>query len=199
MAKDIGNSLQVTIGSSLPTYQVTANDIVPVTGCYDIFNISNPSTSTVALIPTRIFASMDATAASTMDIYLVRRTAANSGGTAVAISYGVATSALTGTVGFIPHDTSDQASVALVNAYSANPTYGTGITIESGRLTVPAAATPTVPLVNWEMIWNNRGSKPLVIRPGQYLAPSFGGQATPAGASMYLTIEWIEVPLISLF
>jgi hypothetical protein len=199
MPKDIGNSMQVTIGSSFPTYQITANDIAPVTSCFDIFNIANPATSTVILIPTRIYVSMDATAASTMDIYLVRRTAANTGGTAVSIAYGVATTALSGTVGFIPHDTSDVASQAVVNAYSVNPTYGAGITIEAGRLTVPAAATPAVPVVNWEMQWGQRGSKPPLIRPGQFLAPSFGAQTTPGGANMYLTLEWIEVPIYNYF
>ena len=199
MAKDTGGSLQVSVGSNFPTYQVTANDIVPVTGCYDIFNIANPASSTVALIPTRIFASMDATASSTMDIYLVRRTAANSGGTAVSIPYGVSTSTLGGVVGFVPHDTNDQTSNAIVTVYTANPTYGAGVTIESGRLTVPAASLPTVPYANWEMMWLNRGAKPQVIRPGQFICPSFGAQATPAGAGMYLTLEWIEVPLMSLF
>ena len=199
MAKDIGNSMQVSLGSSLPTYQVTGNDIVPITACYDIFNVANPATSTVALMLTRVFVSMDATAASTMDIYLVRRTTANTGGTPVSIPYNAATAALSGTMGFIPHDTSDAASSAVVTAYSVNPTYGTGITVESGRLTVPSVATPTVSVVNWEMMWTNRGSKPIIIRPGQFVAPSFGAQATPAGASMYLTLEWVEVPLVSLF
>jgi len=198
MPRDFGGSLQVTVGASLPTYQITANDIAPVTGCFDIFNIANPSTSTVAIIPTRIFVSMDATAASSMDMYLVRRTAANTGGTPVPIVYNASTSALGGNASFLSHDTTDQPSVAVINAYSVNPTYGTGLMIEAGRLTVPAAATPAVPFVNWEMTWTTRGAKPPIIRPGQFLCPSFGGQSTPAGAGMYLTLEWIEVPLTSL-
>lgn len=199
MAKDIGNSLQVSIGSSIPTYKLTANDIAPVTSSFDIFNIANPATSTVALIPTYVYVAMDATAASTMDIYMVRRTAANTGGTPVSITYNAATSALGGSVSFQAHDTNDGASNAVINAYSANPTYGSGLTVDAGHLTVPAAATPGVPFVPWIQKYYEHGAKPIIIRPGQFFSLSFGGQSTPAGASMYLVMEWIEVPLMSLF
>jgi len=199
MPRDIGNSLQVSLGSSLPTYVLTANDIAPVTASYDIFNIANPSGSTVALVVSRIYMVMDATAASTMDGYLVRRTAANTGGTAVPIVYNASTAVYGGSATFAPHDTNDTASQAVINGYSVNPTYGAGLTLNTGHLSVSAAATPSTDALAWETQYLQRGAKPLIIRPGQYLAPSFGGQTTPTGASMYLTIEWLEVPLISLF
>lgn len=195
MASEIGGSLKVIQSCGYATYKVVANDITPITSSYDIVNILNPSTSTVLLVPTRLYIAMDATAASTMDAYMVRRTAANTGGTPVAITYNAATSALTGTITFIPHDTNDAASQATINAYSVNPTYGTGLQVEMGHLTVPAAATPSVGLVPWEINWTTRGGKPLIIRPGQSFAPSFGGQTPPAGANMYMSVEWIEVPL----
>lgn len=207
MPRDIGNGIQVSPGISFPTYSLTANDIVPVTSCFDIFNLANPAaTSTnagVVCVITRLVVSLDATAASTMDMYLVRRSAANTGGTSVAIPFNpagsTATSALSGTVAFTSRDTADPVSAVTVTAYSANPTYGAGLTIDVGRLTVPAIATPAVPVYATDLTWANRGAKPPVIRPGQFFAPSFGGQTTPAGAGMYLALEWVEIPAGSYF
>ena len=85
MAKDIGNSLQVSVGSSLPTYKAVLFDVVPYATASDILNISIPTTSTIALVISRVYVSYDATAASTASVYIIRRSTANTGGSTTRI------------------------------------------------------------------------------------------------------------------
>lgn len=199
MARDIGGALCATLQSSLPTYRVNLHDFAPATGALDFLTISVPAASTAAMMVTRVYAAMDATASSTLDIYLTRRTAANTGGTAVTLT--TATQSVGGgTAVIVQSDSRDAATVTTVLAYTANPSsYGTGVQIEAGHITVPATATPGIPIEPWEIQFANRGSKPPIVRPGELLGASFGGQATPAGAALYLTIEWVEVPLAMLY
>jgi hypothetical protein len=198
MAQDIGNALQVSLGSSLPTYKAVLFDVVPYTSATDIVNISLPSTATVALKVTRCYVSYSATAAVTSDAYLIRRTTANTGGTPTALTT-VQASFLSGFAVVTQSDTSDAATAATVVGYTVAPTLGTPQIIDGAHITIPAAATPTVPVTFFEVTFANRGSKPPIIRPGQSVSLSFGGNAVPAGASVYASIEWVEVPLASLF
>ena len=203
MPRDVGNSAQVTIGSSLPTYSCVINDFAFATTAQDIVNIANPSSSSVALILTNLYVAMDATAAQTFDIYLSRRTAADTGGTTVLLTQAnfASTQAIGSGAGVVSaRDTNDQACNAVVNAYTVNPTaYGTGYLMDAGHLIISAAATPAVPLVPWNPNYTTRGAKPPVLRPGQFWGININGQAQPSGVSAYISMEWVEVPLISLF
>lgn len=199
MAKDIGNSMQVSLGSSLPTYKAVLFDVVPYASASDLLNISIASTSTVALLITRCYVSYDATAASTGDVYLIRRSTANTGGAPQTITTTQA-SFLSGQAAVVQSDTNDAASQSIVVGYTAAPSpLGTPQLIDGAHITIPAAATPSVPVTFFELTFANRGSKPPIIRPGQSLSLSFGGNAVPGGASVYASIEWVEVPLLSLF
>lgn len=194
MARDIGGSLQVSIGSNLPTYKAVLFDVVPYTAATDILNISLPTTATVALMMTHVLVSYDATAASTNDVYVVRRITANSGGTPTTFTT-TQTAFLSGQGVITQSDTNDPATQATVVGYTAAPTLGTPNIIEAAHITVAAIATPSVPVTLFE-VSANRGSKPAIIRPGQSLSLSLGGNAVPAGASLYASVEWVEVPLI---
>ena len=199
MAKDVGNALQVSLGSSSPTYKAVLFDVVPYTTATDILNIAIPSTATVAAVITRCYVSYDATAAVTSDAYLIRRTTANTGGTPTTLTT-VQQSFLSGFAVITQSDTNDAATAATVVGYTVAPSpLGTPQIIDGGHITIPAAATPSVPVTFFELTFANRGSKPPVIRPGQSVSLSFGGNAVPAGASVYASIEWVEVPLVSLF
>lgn len=199
MAKDIGNALQVSLGSSLPTYKAILFDVVPYTAATDLINVSLASTATVALIVTRCYVSYDATAASTSDMYLIRRLTANTGGSPTTFSI-TQTSFLSGQGVIFQSDTNDAATNATVVGYTAAPSpLGTPNIIDGGHITIPAAATPTVPVTFFELTFTNRGSKPPIIRPGQSVSLSNGGNTVPGGASLYASIEWVEVPLASVF
>ena len=198
MAKDIGNSLQVSVGSSLPTYKAVLFDVVPYTSATDILNISNPSTSTVALVLSRVYVSYDATGSSTSDVYITRRITANTGGTPTTFTT-TQQAFLSGQGVITQHDTNDQATQATVVGYTVAPTLGTPNIIDSAHITIPATATPAVPVTYVELNYGNRGAKAPIIRPGQSVSLSLGGNAVPAGASLYATFEWVEVPTMSLF
>jgi len=197
MAKDIGNSLQVTIGSSFPTYKAILFDVVPYTAATDVINVALASTAQVALYITRVYCSYDATAASTSDVYLVRRITANTSGTPTTLTT-TQQSFLSGQAVVTQHDTSDQATQATVVAYASSPTLGTANIIDAAHIGISAIATPSTPCIPVEMVFGTRGSKLPVIRPGQSVSVSLGGNVVPAGAGLYLSLEWIEVPLISV-
>ena len=199
MAQDIGNALQVSLGSSLPTYKAVLFDVVPYTAASDILNISLASTATVVLKVTRCYVSYDATAAVTSDAYLIRRITANTGGTPTALT--TAQAAFLSGFGVVTQsDTSDAATAATVVGYTVAPSpLGTGQIIDGGHITIPAAATPSVPVTYFELTFANRGSKPPVIRPGQSISLSLGANTVPVGASLYASIEWVEIPLASVF
>lgn len=199
MAQDMGNALQVSIGSSLPTYKAVLFDVVPYTAASDVLNISLASTATVALRVTRCYVSCDATASSTSDAYLIRRITANVGGTPTTFSTTQA-SFLSGFGVVTQSDTSDAATAATVVGYTAAPsTLGTGQIIDGAHITIPAAATPSVSVSFFELTFTTRGSKPPIIRPGQSISLSLGANTVPSGASLYASIEWVEVPLTSVF
>jgi len=195
----LGSSQRVLPSLWYPTYTCVLNDFAFATTAQDIVNISNPSAATTAFILTRLYVAMDATAASTYDIYLSRRTAADTGGTAVLLTQAnfAATQAVGSGAGVTSgRDSTDPSCVAVINAYTVNPTvYGAGYLVDAGHLTIPAAATPAVPNAPWDMYFGNRGCKPPVLRPGQYWGVNINGQAAPAGISAYIAIEWVEIPL----
>jgi hypothetical protein len=199
MAQDIGNALQVSLGSSLPTYKAVLFDVVPYTAASDILNISLASTATVALKVTRCYVSYDATASSTSDAYLIRRITANTGGTPTTLTTTQA-AFLSGFGVVTQSDTSDAATAATVVGYTVAPSpLGTGQIIDGGHITIPAASVPAVSVTFFELTFANRGSKPPVIRPGQSISLSLGANSVPAGASLYASIEWVEIPLASVF
>jgi len=199
MPLDTGNALQVSLGSSLPTYKAVLFDVVPYASASDVLNISLPSTATVALKLTRSYVSYDATGATTGDAYLIRRITANTGGTPTTLTTTQA-AFLSGFGVVTQSDTTDPATAATVVGYTVAPSpLGTGQIIDGAHLTIPAAATPSVPVTYFELTFANRGSKPPIIRPGQSVSLSLGANAVPAGASLYASIEWVEVPLTSLF
>jgi hypothetical protein len=199
MGRDIGLASLVSQGSGFPTYSCVINDFAFATTAQDIVNIANPVGSGVELVLTNVYVAFDATAAQTYDIYLSRRSAADTGGTAVLLTqagYQTAVAIGSGSGTVAARDTNDQASLAVVNAYTANPSaYGAGYLIDAGHLIISAAATPAVPLVPWNPNYTTRGAKPPILRPGQFWGININGQAAPAGISAYISFEWIEVPL----
>ena len=67
------------------------------------------------------------------------------------------------------------------------------------NISIPAAATGVSSVTPFIFDCTTRGSKPLIIRPGQSVSLGFNGQTIPAGTILYAFVEWVEVPLISLF
>ena len=175
-ARADGGVLSVSSNGSRTTFRYTAIDITPVATATDVLVLKGSASKVIRLTKVTVMGS--ATASAIYDAYLVKRTAANTGGTSTNPS---ATTA----------DSSDPAQSGTVVLYSANPSaLGTGTTMEAAKIYLGTAAI-TSPQVNF--IWGNRNYKaPMLRGTSESLAINFNGAAVPTGASMYLTLEWTE-------
>ena len=118
-----------------------------------------------------------ATAAATVDIQAVKRTAANTGGTAVSQT-------------IAQHDSNDAAASGTVNTYTANPaSLGAGVNIRAQKLNLGAAGSAGSIL--WD--FTTRNDKALVLRgTTQSLDLNWNGAAVPSGTSLDIELEWTE-------
>jgi hypothetical protein len=163
----------------LPTYRYRVTDFTPAATATDIFTISGSATKIVKI--TKLTISGDATANAIFDVYLTKRTTANTGGTATNPTPTKA-------------DSADAAASAVLSVYSANPSaLGTGTPMEGDHILLVNAGTPTVQTQRLEYTWGTRNDKVPTLRGvNQFLAINLNGNAVPAGTSLYVTIEWTE-------
>lgn len=164
------------------TFSVVAADVTLAANATDILCITASPTKDVRI--TYVSFTADATGSSTNDLYLIKRTAANSGGTISNPS-------------ICRHDSRDPTPTAIVNLYSANPaSLGTGTLVRGNHISVPATASPVIPPVAMERTFGNRPSKSVVLRAGtqEQFAVNWNGNAVPAGMSAYVSVEWTEEP-----
>jgi hypothetical protein len=114
---------------------------------------------------------------STQNIQLIKRTAANTAGTATS-----------GTV--CKHDSSDAAATAVPTLYTANPS-SLGAGVQCGCLALNLGAAGSAGTVEWNFA--NRMDKAIVLRGvAQCLAINLGGTALAAGTVLNYEMEWEE-------
>lgn len=174
-----GSILCVSTNSPKPTFRYTAIDITPVATATDVLVLKGSATKIIRVTKASILGT--ATAASIYDLYLTKRTTANTGGTSTAP---VAT----------PSDTSDAAATATLALYTANPSaLGTGLTLEASKVYLPAGSAPAGAATARDYIFGNRNDKAPVLRGvAESIAFNFAGAVVPNGASLYLSVEWTE-------
>lgn len=129
---DSAGSLRTTAEGGKPTYSVVSQFASDSTGT-DIWFIQGSSTKTVKVL--KIIISGTITAAATGDLSVIRRSAANTAGTAVADTPGLLDA------------TNDVAATSVVKHYTAHPTgLGTAVAtlfgVRLGLPTSPAVAGP---------------------------------------------------------
>jgi hypothetical protein len=166
----------VNTESSKATYSAVISDFVPVANATDFFTISGSSSKIITITALRVNGA--ATASSFANIYVYKRTAANTGGTSSVITSCI-------------HDSSDPAATAVVRSYSANPSaLGTGALLRSEHVSFSAAAAGNL-VTYWNFV--DRGSKSVKLNnTNEFLCFNFGGNAVPSGANIHATIEWTE-------
>jgi hypothetical protein len=153
-----------------------------VTTSADLFVLNNPAGSGRVIRVTRLAfqVTLATTAAATPLLQLVKRSANDTVGTAVAQTV-------------VPHDSGDPAAGGVVNLYTAAPTVGAAVgPVRSVRLlgTVTAAATAQPNGVEWTF-GTRPGERAIVLRPGQALG--LMGQAAFATAPTVTgDIDWTE-------
>lgn len=162
------------------TYSVAVPDVAPAATATDIVVLRASATKTVRV--TSVWVSGDATGNATVDIYIYKRTAANTGGTSSAQTPA-------------KYQTSDPAVTATVVMYTANPSaLGAGVLVRAGHIALAATSNPTVPVNPLEFSFGDRPAKTIVLAAGsnEALAINFGGNAVPSGTQLYINIEWTE-------
>lgn len=166
------------MSSSKATYSYVAADVTPVATATDVITLTGVTGKVVRV--TKVTVSGVATAASIYDVYLVKRSTLNTGGAATNPTE-------------TRMDSLDPPASAILTKYTGNPTLGTSAgTIDGEKGFLPAAATPVSPISFTEWVFGVEQAKEPVIRAGETFAINFGGAAVPAGASLYISIEWTE-------
>ena len=166
----------VVTESTKATYSCAIGATTLAATATDFWTLVGSSTKTVRLL--RLTISGIATSAGTSEIYLFKRTTANSSGTATQPT-------------IVQHDSNDAAPTAVVNTYSANPTLGTGYALRAQRLSLAVTASSDVPPIVWD--FSNRNSKGLVLRGvAQCAALNFNGAAVVGGTSLCIDCEFTE-------
>lgn len=156
------------------TYRASSGSFTPAASATDIFTIVGVASKTIMI--TKIIFSATQTAGSTFNVALIKRSTANTSGTATVMTA-------------VPLDASDAAAGSTVQYYTANPTLGT--TIGSVE-TVPifCSTTATQP-EKYEFDFGLKG-KPIILNSAsQALSLNFGG-VTMTGGACFVTIEWTE-------
>jgi len=178
-AKIDGKSLAVSTNGTRSTFRYVAQDVTPVATATDVLVLSGSASKVIRV--TRVSVTGTATAASIYDHYLIKRTAANTGGTSTSLTAAQS-------------DSTDATQSATLKLYTANPSaLGTGIAAEGNKTYLAAGATPGAAALPHAYSFGDRNDKAIVLRgTAESLAINFGGQAVPSGANLYLSIEWTE-------
>lgn len=149
------------------SFAVAATDWITVTGS---------ATKTVRVGKLSVCGT--ATAATTVDVLLIKRSTADTGGT------------ISSTPTAVPNDSGNAAATAVVVSYSANPTLGTTVgNVDVKKWNVGAAGGAGC--VFWQ--WGDTNGQQIVLRGvTQQLAVNLNGVAPTAGASFDAKVELTE-------
>lgn len=162
------------------TYNATATFVAASTAT-DFFTLTGSATKTIRII--RIGMSATQTTSAEVNLILLKRSTANSGGTSTSPT-------------IVPNDSGDAAGTAVARAYTANPTSLGSLVgnLRNFKLTVPVIAVggnATAPIEQIEYFGDKFG-KGLVLRgTGEVFALNLNS-ATVTGNNFSVWIEWTE-------
>lgn len=165
----------VPLDSSKSTYSASIVGLVPALLATDIFSITGSSTKVVRISHLEISATQ--TTAGNINMVLLKRSSANSGGTATNPTK-------------VAHDSANPAATATLNAYTANPTTGSLV----GNLRANKLFVSTVTTMGQEIPidFGIRPGQSIVLRgSAEVLAVNLNG-VTVTGGSFDIDIEWTE-------
>jgi hypothetical protein len=166
-----GDAVISLMDGNKASYSASVSGLVGVAG--DILIINGSATKTIRV--TRMSFGGTATAAADMDVTVVKRSTANTAGTAVAAT---------------PHDAANAAATAVVNSFTAAPTPGAavGTPIRSAKSFI-ATATAAPFIQNWDF---GNGPKQGIVLRGVAQGLAINVSATQIGALYDLDLEWTE-------
>lgn len=149
--------------------------LVPGAAATDVFTITGSATKTIRI--THIILSAVANTQIDVSTQLIKRSAADTGGTSTAPTR-------------VPYDSTNLAATAVVAAYTANPTLGTAVgTLATFKLSFVLTTSAAADIL---LEYGNRPTQAIVLRgAAQQLAINLNGTTITAG-SLSITIEWTE-------
>lgn len=124
-----------------------------------------------------------ATTAGTMDMQIIKRTAANTGGTVTQIN----------TQGIVEYDSTTGTPTVTLNKVTANrAALGSGAPLWAGKLGFPVAASANIPQYVFDF-GTRPGAQALVLRGGtQGVVINLAGGTVPSGGTIAVSVEWTE-------
>lgn len=160
------------------SYSAAISAFTPAAAATDIFIIKGSATKTINITLISISGTTTAGSGFAVNMSLIKRSTANTGGTATTLSS-------------LPHDSNNAAATAVVNYYTANPSaLGTTTgTFRAIRQTIATSGTVNN-FTTWE--FGNRPSQAIVLRGvNEYLAINFGA-ITITGPLISIYVEFTE-------
>lgn len=160
-----------------PAFRYASIGNTPAATPTDVLTLTGSATKTIRV--RRIWVSGLAGTAGLLTPRLVRRAAANTGGTSTAPTP-------------MKMDTADAAATGVLALYTANPTINSTVGTLGARALFLNLATAGKDAVEWEFPGTyHRG---LVLRGAlDILAVNFAGAAVPAGGLLDFELEWTEL------
>lgn len=149
--------------------------VVPAATATDIFQLIGSATKTVEV--TKIIISGTQTTGGAVDVYLSKRSTANTGGTSTSATA-------------VVHNSNDAVATAVGTIYTANPTTGTPV----GNVWIEAIAIPGITVTTNDIteIIFGVNSKPIVLNGvAQALAINLNG-VTITGGALKITVDVLE-------
>lgn len=174
-------SIGVVAPAMRQTYSAASTPLTPAASATDLLTISGSATKTIRV--TKAYCNGSATATTGANLYLLKRSTANAGGTSTTLTA-------------VPHDSNNSAATASVKAYTGNPATP-GTAVGNLRASQMVLATATAPGVVDRLVWD-LGSNFTTDQAGtlrgtaQSLAINAGGVSLPAGAALNCGFEWNE-------
>jgi hypothetical protein len=163
-AQSAPNGVAYTYPAVRPTYSAAIVGMTPAASATDLFTIAGVAGKVVRV--TRINCTGTSTALGSSLLQIVKRSALDTGGTAT-------------NPAAIKHDSADAAASAVVAAYTANPTLGTGTATGLG-----SPFTAEFGAIN---------DKQVILRSAaEQLAVNANAASLATGAAVSCTVEWTE-------
>lgn len=180
MQFDSAGNLRMTEQGGRLTYDSAIGGLVAAATCTDLFEIAGSATKIVWVEEIRL--SGVATAAIGQEVHLIRRSTANTSGTAT-------------TPALVPRKTGDAAATAVVKAYTANPTTGTPVgTIRVARYLVVAVATGIPDQLVFDLRGRNGGRGVRLSGVAEGLMVNLNAGSPGAGNLFAISCTLVEGP-----
>ena len=158
------------------TYAASITGLASASSATDIFTITGSASMVVRVTRIRISA-IKTSAGADVDIQLIKRSTADTGGTATNPTA-------------IPYDSLDPAATATIAAYTANPTTGTAVGTFAVDSVWVGLATAQTGLMSHD--FGNRPAHAVTLRSAsEVLAVNLNG-VTVGGGAFDIWVEWTE-------